>query len=105
MNCKSGSSSRNYPSPTKRANMSRRELLKGALALSGLTACSDVTLKVDRNRAAVDHFTDADANASRRENERPGTREWMLQNTRVDPVSKYRCPWIEGYSSRTSVRT
>jgi hypothetical protein len=40
----------------------------------------------------------------RRENQRPGTREWMLTRTRVDPATKYRCPWVEGYCSRTSVR-
>jgi hypothetical protein len=28
----------------------------------------------------------------------------MLTNTRIDPATKYRCPWIEGYCSRTSVR-
>src|SRR5262249_60113070 len=40
----------------------------------------------------------------RTENEKPGTTEWPLTNTRVDPKTKYRCPWIEGYCSRTSVR-
>jgi len=40
----------------------------------------------------------------RKENERPGTRDWLLQKTRIDPETKYRCPWIEGYCSRTSVR-
>ncbi|MEX0713646.1 MAG: twin-arginine translocation signal domain-containing protein [Pirellulales bacterium] len=40
----------------------------------------------------------------RDENEKPGTTDWSLANTRVDPKSKYRCPWIEGYCSRTSVR-
>lgn len=40
----------------------------------------------------------------RRENARPGTREWMLSTTRIDPATKYRCPWIEGFCSRTSVR-
>jgi hypothetical protein len=40
----------------------------------------------------------------REENARPGTTDWMLSNTRVDPESKYRCPWIEGYCSRTSVK-
>lgn len=39
-----------------------------------------------------------------RENLRPGTREWLLTNTRIDPVTKYRCPWIEGYCSHTSIR-
>src|SRR3954465_719194 len=40
----------------------------------------------------------------RQENEKRGTRDWMLTKTRVDPATKYRCPWVEGYCSRTSVR-
>ena len=40
----------------------------------------------------------------RHENAKAGTREWMLTKTRIDPATKYRCPWIEGYCSRTSVR-
>jgi hypothetical protein len=28
----------------------------------------------------------------------------MLTNTRVDPKTKYRCPWVEGYCSHTSLR-
>ncbi|HEY5914262.1 MAG TPA: N,N-dimethylformamidase beta subunit family domain-containing protein, partial [Verrucomicrobiae bacterium] len=39
-----------------------------------------------------------------RENSRPGTRDWLLQKTRVDPDTKYRCPSIEGYCSHTSIR-
>jgi hypothetical protein len=38
------------------------------------------------------------------ENEKKGTREWMLSKARIDPATKYRCPWIEGYCSQTSVR-
>jgi hypothetical protein len=38
----------------------------------------------------------------RRENEKPGTRDWMLTNTRVDLATQWRCPWIEGYCSHTS---
>ena len=38
------------------------------------------------------------------ENAKAGTRDWMLTNTRIDPATKYRCPWIEGYCSATSVR-
>ncbi|MGE3313294.1 MAG: N,N-dimethylformamidase beta subunit family domain-containing protein [Limisphaerales bacterium] len=37
------------------------------------------------------------------ENSRAGTREWILTKTAVDPATKWRCPWIEGYCSRTSV--
>jgi hypothetical protein len=40
----------------------------------------------------------------RGENEKPGTRDWLLTKTRVDPRTRYRCPWVEGYCSRTSVR-
>ena len=39
-----------------------------------------------------------------RENAREGTRGWMLTRTAVEPANRYRCPWIEGYCSRTSVR-
>src|SRR5687767_13528860 len=51
--------------------------------------------------------TDAPSETSqlvRRENEKPGTRDWMLRKTAIDPKTKYRCPWIEGYCSHTSVR-
>src|SRR4051812_44493927 len=40
----------------------------------------------------------------RQENEKRGTRDWMLTKTRVDPATKYRCPWVEGFCSRASVR-
>ncbi|HEY1783953.1 MAG TPA: N,N-dimethylformamidase beta subunit family domain-containing protein [Pirellulales bacterium] len=47
-----------------------------------------------------------DAPASNRvieENQRPGTRDWMLGKTQIEPKSRYRSPWIEGYCSATSV--
>jgi len=37
------------------------------------------------------------------ENQRPGTRAWMLEKTRIDPATRYRCPWIEGYASHASL--
>ncbi|HLY08519.1 MAG TPA: N,N-dimethylformamidase beta subunit family domain-containing protein [Planctomycetota bacterium] len=40
----------------------------------------------------------------RDENEKPGARDWMLTKPAIDHSVKYRCPWIEGYFSRTSVR-
>jgi hypothetical protein len=70
-------------------DLSRRDLLKSTAGL-GLTA-------------ALGHVA-AGTDIIREENERSGTTEWMLNNTRVDPQSKYRSPWIEGYCSRTSVR-
>jgi hypothetical protein len=72
--------------------MSRRELFKGALGLGTLAAISGCATLSGSNAKV------------QRENEKPGTRDWMLKNTRIDPTSKYRCPSIEGYCSRTSVR-
>jgi len=40
----------------------------------------------------------------REENAKPGTRDWMLKGPGIDPKTNYRCPWIEGYCSKTSVR-
>ncbi len=54
------------------------------------------------------HSSSALANSAsdiiRAENSKRGTRQWMLNNTRIDAATKYRCPWIEGYCSRASVR-
>lgn len=70
--------------------MKRRTFLQGTAAAGASVAAGCVTPRVpDRVR---------------RENARPGTTDWMLSNTRVDPATKYRCPWIEGYCSRTSLR-
>ena len=40
----------------------------------------------------------------REENSKPGTQDWILTKPAIDHAVKYRCPWIEGYFSRTSVR-
>lgn len=39
-----------------------------------------------------------------RENQRPGTTDWMLRNCQIDPATKYRSPVIEGYCSHASIR-
>lgn len=76
----------------REAGLSRRDVFRSAAA-AGLAS----TLGATRARARQpDHI--------RGENERPGTRDWMATNVRVDPATKYRSPWIEGYASRTSVR-
>jgi hypothetical protein len=38
-----------------------------------------------------------------KENQQPGTLDWMLTRTGVDLVSRFRCPRIEGFGSRMSV--
>ena len=78
----------------------RRSILKGALGLgvaSALPAIPGCAGLGSRTPAADPDFI-------RRENEKPGTRGWLLENTRIDPATRFRCPWIEGYASRTSVR-
>lgn len=40
----------------------------------------------------------------RRENDRPGTRGWLLTRTCVDPDAEDRCSRIEGYCSRSSAQ-
>ena len=72
--------------------LTRRDALKnlaglGAAALAGNVLAADATPDIIRA-----------------ENAKPGTRDWLLTNTRIDPATKFRCPWIEGYCSRTSVR-
>jgi len=69
--------------------MDRRDFLKGAGQL-GLAA-------------ALAPVPQAAANPVQGENARPGTTDWLLTRTRVDPGSPLRCPWIEAYCSRTSV--
>ena len=75
----------------------RRDLLKGAAAAGLATALGP---KATLGTAP----TPAHRDLIRTENDKPGTTDWMLEKTRVDPKTKYRCPWIEGYCSRTSVR-
>ncbi len=38
------------------------------------------------------------------ENQQPGTTEWQLEKTGVDPDTRYRSPRIEGFCSHTSIR-
>jgi hypothetical protein len=90
-------------SPIRR--LSRRDLLKGAVGLGALSALADEAGAAESAPVRELRFSPSVPDAIRRENERPGTRDWILTKMRVDLVSKYRCPSIEGYCSRTSVAT
>src|SRR5262245_19302820 len=88
--------------PSRKESISRRDLLKGLVgigAAAALSGCASSPKPAERKGSAA-----LPSDAIRKENERPGTRDWLLQKTGVDPATKYRCPWIEGYCSRTSVR-
>jgi hypothetical protein len=75
--------------------LGRRDLIKGAAA-AGLASVLGAGAPAAPSPARRDLI--------RAENEKPGTADWLLANTRVDPRTKYRCPWIEGYCSHTSLR-
>src|SRR6266700_8394909 len=84
--------------------ITRRDLLKGAVGLGAMAALSNCAY-VEKDSGGVTRKSVAgQKDLIRRENEKAGTREWLLTNTRIDPKTRYRCPWIEGYCSRTSVR-
>ena len=80
----------------------RRDLIKGAAAawLGLVTGAHGVP------RASEDPLVSSSVGRDliRRENGKPGTRDWMLTKTRIEPESRWRSPWIEGYCSATSVR-
>src|SRR5947209_6444550 len=78
-------------------SLDRRDLLKGA-------AAAGLALALEGSAGAVTAPTPARKDLIRTENEKPGTTDWMLRHTRVDPKTRYRCPWIEGYGSHTSLR-
>src|SRR5260370_32792155 len=78
--------------------LDRRGLLKGAAA-AGLASV------LDPLAGALAAPTPRKPDLIHAENDKPGTTDWLLHNTRVDPKTNYRCPWIEGYCSQTTLMT
>jgi hypothetical protein len=85
------------------SNLGRRDLLKGALGLGAAAILGDSGGPTAR-AAPTSVPPSASSDAVRRENERPGDPDWQLTYTRIDPATRYRSPWIEGYASRASLR-
>lgn len=82
--------------PSKEHDVSRRNVIKGLAGIGALPAVSNIAFAASPPTSPPDLI--------RQENAKPGTRDWMLTNTRVDAKTKYRCPWVEGFCSRASVR-
>jgi hypothetical protein len=82
---------------SKPSKLDRRELLRQA-TIAGLSST------LNPLAAGAHGPTDSKPELIQAENQKPGTKDWLLQNTRVDPKTRYRCPWIEGYASHTSIR-
>lgn len=87
----------------------RRDVLKGTAA-AGLSIATGVNL-LPNAVGASSASKPVSENLIQQENAKPGTRDWLLTNTRTLPgkINKIlpdgRCPWIEGYCSANSVRT
>jgi hypothetical protein len=77
--------------------MNRRSLLKA-------TTGKALGAILSRDGSAAESPRPSKPDLIRAENEKPGTEDWMLSHTRVAPGSKYRCPWVEGFCSKTSLR-
>ena len=78
--------------------LSRRHLLQRTATVAAAGLASSVTpgKSAPAEAASRRHI--------QRENDKPGTTDWQLTYTRIDPKTRYRCPWIEGYVSRASIR-
>lgn len=84
--------------------MKRRNFLKGAASLAAIPLLSNCA-KAGKDYGVAQLKNSSNENSLIRvENEKPGTRDWMLAKTHTELANKYRCSWIEGYCSRTSVR-
>jgi hypothetical protein len=79
-------------------SLSRRQLLKGLGSAGVLTGLSPLAGCIASKHTANTR------DSIRSENQRPGTTDWLLKNSAVQPETKCRFPWIEGYCSSTSVR-
>lgn len=79
------------------SQIDRRKALQQIGAAAGAAALS-TTFSISPSLAAP-----AKQNRITEENAKRGDRSWMLEKSEVDPATKYRSPWIEGYCSRTSI--
>ena len=87
------------------STLSRRDFLKGAVSLGAASLLPNCAYAEQDSGGATKKTILDKSGLIRRENEKPGTRDWMLANTRIDPASGFRCTWIEGYCSKTSIRS
>ena len=82
------------PSNDSKASFTRRQMLRN-VAAAGLAAASPPVGLLG---------AEPSGNLVVQENQRPGTRDWMLRQIRIEPESRYRSPWIEGYCSHSTIR-
>src|SRR5688572_7258070 len=87
--------------------LNRRRLLQAGLigGLAGPLALAGDARAREGEAPAEPRRTSTTATGTiQAENARPGASDWQLTYTRIDPATKYRCPWIEGYVSHASAK-
>jgi hypothetical protein len=80
---------------SKKNGITRRDLLKlsaAASAVAGVGASASGRAATPKQSARIVE-----------ENLKPGTTDWQLTYTKVDPATRYRSPLIEGYVSKASL--
>lgn len=80
-------------SDSKAGRIGRRDVLKGALATPLVLNTGGLQSRASKNSDLI-----------RKENEKEGSLDWQLTRVRLDAREGIRCPWIEGYCSKQSVR-
>ncbi|MCR4416039.1 MAG: hypothetical protein NUV77_26790, partial [Thermoguttaceae bacterium] len=68
-------------------------LAAGALAMAGAAGPVATAAEPARAKSPIEI-----------ENAKPGAADWQLTRVRLDKIDGFRCPWIEGYCSKQSVR-
>lgn len=87
-------------SKKKLDTVTRRDVLKTAAVAGIATTASAASIPSIATVSSVG----AAGDVIQRENKQTGATDWQLTYTKVDPKTRYRCPWIEGYCSRASVK-
>jgi hypothetical protein len=84
----------------KKSQPTRRQVLSGALGLSG-----SLLVPVPNTARAEDRAEPtARSHAITEENRKPGSLDWQLTRVRLNSTTGFRSPWIEGYCSHQSVQ-
>jgi len=84
--------------PIVNEQLNRRDVLRGATALAAGIGLATPLVSAPAAEGI------ARSSRIEEENRRAGTTEWMLKNCQIDPATRYRCRFVEGYCSHASVR-
>ncbi len=84
-------------------NLNRWEALEGVAAARVLATGGSTAYRAPQEADPSPSSSSPGRDLIRRENEKPGTCDWLLTNSYIDPDTWWRSPRIEGYCSEASV--